>query len=200
MSHYYDSVPNSEHQTRSIQARFNGLDFEFSTDSGVFSKQRLDYGTALLIETVIVDRQKMSGRLLDLGCGYGPVGIIFKRVFPALEVTLCDVNQRALSLARRNAKANQVAYLSIVQSDALEAVDGPFDYILTNPPIRAGKRVVHRFFEQSLSKLASGGLLYVVIQKKQGAPSALAKLQALFAEASVIEHSAGYWIIRAVKA
>ena len=117
------------------------------TDRGVFSRTRLDYGSELLIETVIADQQKMKGRMIDLGCGYGPVGIIFKRTFPALEVTLCDINQRALTLARQNAKANQVAYLSILQSDGLAAIEGPVDYILTNPPIRAGKAVVHTLFQ-----------------------------------------------------
>ncbi len=197
MPHYFDENPDTGHQTRELEVRIHGIDFKFITDRGVFSRSRLDYGSELLVETVIADQQKMSGRLIDLGCGYGPVGIIFKRAFPALEVTLCDINQRALTLARQNARANQVAYLSILQSDGLAAIEGPVDYILTNPPIRAGKAVVHRFFSESHDKLAPGGLLYVVIQKKQGAPSALAKLKELFAEVDVIEHSAGYWIIRA---
>jgi 16S rRNA (guanine1207-N2)-methyltransferase len=197
MPHYFDENPDTSHQTKEIEVRIHGIDFRFITDRGVFSRTRLDYGSELLIETVIADQQKMSGKLVDLGCGYGPVGIIFKRAFPALDVTLCDINQRALTLARQNARANQVAYLSILHSDGLAVITGPVDYILTNPPIRAGKAVVHRFFSESRDKLAPGGLLYVVIQKKQGAPSALAKLKELFTEVEVIEHSAGYWIIRA---
>lgn len=198
MAHYFDTNPQAEHQIREIETRIHGIDFRFTTDRGVFSRTRLDYGTELLIETVIADQPKMSGKLIDLGCGYGPVGIIMKRVYPALDVTLCDVNQRALTLARQNAKANQVAYLTILQSNILAALEGPVQYILTNPPIRAGKATVHQFFSEAHDKLAPGGLLYVVIQKKQGAPSALAKLKELFSVAEVIEHSAGYWIIRAV--
>ncbi|MDD2457887.1 MAG: methyltransferase [Eubacteriales bacterium] len=197
MAHYFDQTPQSESQIRTVQARIHGIDFEFSTDSGVFSRNRMDYGTELLVETVIQDQQKMNGKLVDLGCGYGPVGIIMKRAFPSLDVVLCDINSRALTLARHNARANQVAFLQILQSDALAAVEGPLNYVLTNPPIRAGKAVVHRFFSEAREKLAPGGLLYVVIQKKQGAPSALARLKELFLEAEVIEHSAGYWIIRA---
>lgn len=197
MAHYFDENPQANHQTRELEVRIHGIDFRFITDSGVFSRSRLDYGTELLIEAVIADQPKMVGRLIDLGCGYGPVGIIFKRVYPALDVTLCDVNQRALTLARQNARANQVAYLTVLQSDILANVAGPVDYILTNPPIRAGKAVVHRFFCEAREKLVPGGVLYVVIQKKQGAPSALTKLKELFTEALVIEHSAGYWIIRA---
>jgi len=199
MAHYYDKNPQSESQVRTFQTRIHGIDFEFATDSGVFSRNRMDYGTGLLIDTVIKDQHKMNGRLADLGCGYGPVGIVMKRAFPSLDVILCDVNSRALTLARKNARTNQVAYLQIVQSDALSGVEGPLDYVLTNPPIRAGKAVVYRFFSEAWEKLASGGLLYVVIQKKQGAPSALAKIKELFGEAEVIEHSAGYWIIRARK-
>lgn len=199
MPHYFDQNPQSESQVRSFQTRIHGIDFEFATDSGVFSRNRMDFGTELLIETVIKDQQKMKGKLADLGCGYGPVGIVMKRAFPSLDVILCDVNSRALSLARQNARSNQVAYLQIVQSDALATVEGPLDYVLTNPPIRAGKAVVHRFFSEAWEKLAPDGLLYVVIQKKQGAPSALGKITELFGEAEVIERSAGYWIIRARK-
>lgn len=197
MAHYFDEKPQSESQIRTFKTRIHGIDFEFATDSGVFSRSRMDFGTELLLETVIRDQQKLTGKLVDLGCGYGPVGIVMKRAFPSLDVILCDMNTRALTLARQNARANQVAYLQIVQSDALAAVDGPLNYVLTNPPIRAGKAVVHCFFAEAREKLVPGGFLYVVIQKKQGAPSALAKLKELFQVAEVIEHSAGYWIIRA---
>ncbi|MDD2534508.1 MAG: methyltransferase [Eubacteriales bacterium] len=198
MAHYFDVDPQSAHQIREIETRLHGIDFRFVTDRGVFSRTRLDYGSELLIETVLADQPKMTGKLIDLGCGYGPVGIIFKRAHPSLDVTLTDINQRALTLARQNAKANQVAYLTILQSDGLAAIEGPVDYVLTNPPIRTGKAVVYRFFAEARQKLKLGGVLYVVIQKKQGAPSALAHLQTLFTDADVIEHSAGYWIIKAV--
>jgi 16S rRNA (guanine1207-N2)-methyltransferase len=157
----------------------------------------MDYGSELLLETFIAECPARTGRLLDLGCGYGPVGIVLKRVFPALDVTLSDINTRALELARQNARANQTAGVQIVKSDGLGALSGPYDFILTNPPIRAGKATVHRFFAEAREKLGSGGLLYVVIQKKQGAPSALKRLRELFADVEVIEHSAGYWVIRA---
>lgn len=95
MPHYFDQNPQSESQVRSFQTRIHGIDFEFATDSGVFSRNRMDFGTELLIETVIKDQQKMKGKLADLGCGYGPVGIVMKRAFPSLDVILCDVNSRA---------------------------------------------------------------------------------------------------------
>ena len=197
MPHYFDPNPELDHKPGEMQVRLHGLDFNFVTDSGVFSRSRLDYGTNLLIEAVLADQKKMTGRLLDLGCGYGPVGIIMKRVFPALEVVLCDINSRALELARKNARLNQIHYMEILQSDGLQNVTGPFDTIMTNPPIRAGKAVVFRFFSEAAEQLKPDGQLYVVIQKKQGAPSALKKLQELFQQVEVIEHAAGYWVIRA---
>jgi 16S rRNA (guanine1207-N2)-methyltransferase len=197
MAHYFDPKPEAGHQPLELAVRMRGLDFVFQTDRAVFSRHRLDFGSELLIETMIEDQAKPRGRLLDLGCGYGPVGIILKRLYPALDVVLCDINERALELARLNSRQNQVQYISIVQSDGLQAVSGPFDLILTNPPIRAGKVVVYRFFREAAERLAPGGVLYVVIQKKQGAPSALRYLGELFEQAAAIAHDGGYWIIRA---
>jgi len=197
MSHYFDKKPQIEHKTAEIQVRLAGQDFIFITDSGVFSRQRLDFGSELLIETVRSD-VRPYGRLLDLGCGYGPVGIIMKRLSPAMEVVMCDINERALQLARGNARLNKTQFLEIIQSDAIQAVPGDFDLILTNPPIRAGKEVVYRFFTEAAARLRPDGRLYIVIQKKQGAPSAVKKLQEIFRSVEIIEHKAGYWIIRSM--
>ena len=205
MAHYYDSQPESAHRHKKIDVRFGGVDLSFETDSGVFSKNQLDFGTTLLIETVLADvrlsGRPMHGRLLDLGCGYGPVGIAFKRLFPALSVVMIDINSRAVDLARRNAAANQIRYSDIRESDGFNAIqpDERFDAILTNPPIRAGKKTVYAFFEGAFAHLAEGGHLYVVIQKKQGAPSAQTKLTELFGHCDVIERKAGYHILRCRK-
>lgn len=199
MSHYFDPDPEAPHKPVELPVRLRGQDFRFITDSGVFSRQQLDFGTELLIETVCEEAKRPIGRLLDLGCGYGPVGIILKRLFPPLEVVLCDINNRALDLARNNARLNKTQFLEIVKSDGLLSVSGTFDLILTNPPIRAGKAVVYRFFSEAAEHLRPEGRLYVVIQKKQGAPSALKKLEELFGDVEVIERKSGYNIIRASK-
>lgn len=197
MSHYFDSKPASDHQEKEIRLRMAGRDFTLITDQSVFSRQKLDYGTGRLIEAVLQDFPHKTGRLLDLGCGYGAVGIILKRTWPALQVVMCDINERAVGLARRNAAFNQVQAVDIVQSDGLESVAGTFDLILTNPPIRAGKQTVYRLFREAAARLNPGGLLYVVIRRQQGAPSALKELQSLFQDVTVIDRSAGYWVIRA---
>ena len=116
-----------------------------------------------------------------------------------MSVVLCDINERALDLARRNAVANQVRYIDIIRSDGLSDVSGSFNLILTNPPVRAGKQTVYRFFAESADRLEFGGSLYVVLRKQQGAPSACRYLETLFSSVAVIERSAGYWIIKAAR-
>lgn len=199
MSHYFTAEPPTGHQEKTIQFRQMGIDFTFVTDQSVFSRQRLDYGSACLLEAVERDDQPKTGRLLDLGCGYGALGIILKRLHPALSVVMCDINKRAVALARRNADINQTRFVDVVESDGMRQVEGTFDLIVTNPPIRAGKETVHRFFQEASERLNPAGSLFAVIRKQQGAPSALKRLQELFGEVSIVSRSAGYWVIKCVK-
>ncbi len=199
MSHYFTAEPPTGHQEKTIQFRQMGIDFTFVTDQSVFSRQRLDYGSACLLEAVERDDQPKTGRLLDLGCGYGALGIILKRLHPALAVVMCDINKRAVALTRRNADINQTRFVDVVESDGMRQVEGTFDLIVTNPPIRAGKETVHRFFQEASERLNPAGSLFAVIRKQQGAPSALKRLQELFGEVSIVSRSAGYWVIKCVK-
>lgn len=204
MTHYYDQEPDSTHARRRIEARISGINLIFHTDSGVFSRNQLDFGTHLLIQSVLDDAREnggsLYGRLLDLGCGYGPVGIALKRAFPALAVVMIDINNRALELAQENAKDNLIHNPDIRQSDGFSAIkqDELFDLVLTNPPIRAGKKTVYSFFDGALNHLRPGGYLYVVIQKKQGALSAQARLMELFNNCDVIARKSGYCVLRCV--
>ncbi|MHB1485104.1 MAG: class I SAM-dependent methyltransferase [Saccharofermentanales bacterium] len=201
MEHYFEQKPTSESAPQEIKFRIKGIDFSFLTDSGVFSKKQLDFGSELLIETVISDLPKKTGdklSLLDLGCGYGAAGIVLKRVFPFISITMVDINERAVSLAKSNAERNLVKYANVLQTDVLDGITGGFDFIITNPPVRAGKKTVFKFYEQSLAHLNPSGILYVVIQRKQGAPSSEAKINELFGSCEVIEKKAGYWILKAI--
>lgn len=172
----------------------------FQSDAGVFSKSGVDFGSKLLIDTMEIPE---GDRVLDVGCGYGPIGLSAAILSgPSGSVTMVDLNERALELCRENAKLNGVSNVRILKSDALEEVlDERFGSILTNPPIRAGKATVHRIFEQAYGCLQPGGSLWVVIQKKQGSPSAYAKLEELFGEDQVEEvtKDKGYRIFRAMK-
>jgi len=202
VAHYYEENPQGESDRRLIQARMHGMDFYFNTDSEVFSKKFLDFGSRVLLETAIADLtalEKKKGKLLDLGCGYGPIGIVMKRVFPAMEVTMVDINLRALDLARENAESNNAKFVDIHQSDGCASVEGKYDVVLTNPPVRAGKQTVFSFYDGAREHLEEGGLLYVVLQKKQGAPSSEKYLLETFGNCDVIAKESGYWILRSKK-
>lgn len=192
--HYYNPQPAGESRHREWSARLRGQLFHFRSDAGVFSKKGIDFGSRLLIETV---QLPATGAILDLGCGYGPVGIACAVFAPKCRVTMVDVNRRSLELAELNAEKNGVKdRISIRASDGLSAVgEERFDAILTNPPIRAGKETVYRLFEESAHHLNPGGELWVVIRKQQGAPSAKEKLESLFAEVDLVLKKKGYWIL-----
>jgi 16S rRNA (guanine1207-N2)-methyltransferase len=192
--HYFTQNPASAHRERTFETTVCGLTLSFVTDAGVFSKDGLDPGSRLLIETL----PPLSGRVLDLGCGWGPVGAFLAKLNPAARLVLADVNPRALALARRNLKANGVE-AEVVESDGFERVEGPFSHVVTNPPIRAGKALIYALFDEAFRRLEPGGALTIVIRKQQGAPSALKHFQETFGSGTIIAKDAGYWIIQARK-
>ncbi|WP_043931583.1 class I SAM-dependent methyltransferase [Bacillus sp. EB01] len=194
--HYYSKKPSSESSPKHWDFTLRGQRLRFKTDSGVFSRNEVDFGSRLLIETFIPP--DLDGPMLDVGCGYGPIGLALAKTFTDQIVHMVDVNERALELAVENAKANGIENVRIYESDRLHNVkETGFSVILTNPPIRAGKKTVHDIFFQSRKVLANEGELWVVIQKKQGAPSALDKLNELFGDVTIVDKEKGYYIIRA---
>jgi len=195
--HYYTPKPTVEHKLQVVEAELRGRTLKFQTDAGVFSKSGIDYGSELLIESM---RLPTDARVLDMGCGYGPIGLSAALLATDGIVTMADVNERALQLAADNAKLNHVMNVRMVQSDLFAGlIDEVFTHILTNPPIRAGKQVVHRLFDEAYDHLEDNGELWIVIQKKQGAASAFSKLEERFKKVDEIEKSKGYRIIRAIK-
>lgn len=195
--HYYSAKPTTAHELNQIQVKLRGKDFTFITDAGVFSKKEIDFGSKLLIETMVIERKD---KVLDVGCGYGPIGISAALLADQGHVTMVDINERAVLLSRDNAKRNGFNNVTVLQSDLLAQVaEYKFNSILTNPPIRAGKTIVHEIFAQAYKALAPGGQLWVVIQKKQGAPSAFTKLEILFGNVVEVTKDKGYRIFKATK-
>jgi 16S rRNA (guanine1207-N2)-methyltransferase len=195
--HYYSAKPTAAHEHNQIQIKLRGKEFNFVTDAGVFSKKEIDFGSKLLIETMVINRADF---VLDVGCGYGPIGLSAAVLADQGRVTMVDINERAVLLSRDNAKRNGLNNVTVLQSDLLAQVaENKFDCILTNPPIRAGKIVVHQIFSQAYSSLVPGGRLWVVIQKKQGAPSAFTKLESIFGSVQEVLKDKGYWIFKAIK-
>lgn len=197
MSHYYENNPDLKSNPQNINFRFRGKELTFLADAGVFSKTRVDFGTRLLLESITCN---LAGkRVLDIGCGYGAIGISLAKFYPNAVIEMTDVNQRALDLARRNAEANEIKNVIISESNLYEQITSRFDLIVSNPPIRAGKRIVHEIVEKAYEYLNPDGELWVVIQKKQGAPSLLKKLEAVFPKTSTVAREKGYYIYRSKK-
>ncbi|WP_223703243.1 class I SAM-dependent methyltransferase [Sutcliffiella deserti] len=196
--HYYTNKPSVESNRQHWVFELKGNAISFTTDAGVFSKKEVDFGSRLLIEEFKVPH--VAGNILDVGCGYGPIGLSLAKAFPDRHIDLIDVNERAIELARENARKNEIFNTTIFPSNIYEKVE-QVDYvaILSNPPIRAGKKVVHEILEKSWNHLAPGGELWIVIQKKQGAPSAIEKLETLYEEVEVVLKKKGYYIIRSKK-
>lgn len=195
--HYYTQSPSVKSERQQLETILRGHKLRFNTDAGVFSKTGIDFGSRVLIEALEIDA---TAQVLDVGCGYGPIGITAAMLASEGHVTMIDINERAIELALENAKLNGVSNVSVLQSDLFERVaDLKFDVMITNPPIRAGKDVVHRIFEEGVKLLQPGGSMWVVIQKKQGAPSAFSKLESLFATVEEVTKDKGYRIFRAEK-
>lgn len=195
--HYYSNQPDAEHDRKELKTELRGQPFRFVSDAGVFSKSGVDYGSRVLIEAM---EFAPEASVLDVGCGYGPIGLAAARMASRGHVTMIDINSRAVELARENARLNGITNVTIQESDLFAAVkDQVFDVVLTNPPIRAGKETVHAIFEGAWEHLRQGGQLWVVIQKKQGAPSAKAKLETLFVQVEEVTKDKGYRIFKAIK-
>ena len=191
--HYFSKVPESMHRPMEFSASFLGQKLVFETDAGVFSRDGVDKGTELMLNAL----PPISGSVLDLGCGWGAVGISLAKAYPLAKVTMVDINSRAAELSMKNALRNGVS-VHVHTSDGFEAVvDQQFSYIITNPPIRAGKQVIYGLFAQSASHLLPGGSLFLVIRKQQGAPSAIAFLETVFHCVRVVEKGGGFWVIQA---
>lgn len=196
--HYYSKKPQTESKPMSWSYTLRGHKFNFVTDSGVFSKSEVDFGSRVLIDAFKVPA--IAGDVLDVGCGYGPIGLSIAQTEADRTVHMVDINERAVQLSQKNAESNGVQNVRIYESDGLTGVtESEFAAILTNPPIRAGKETIFRFYEDAYTKLRVGGELWVVIQKKQGAPSTFDKLEEIFSQVEVVDKVKGYWIIKSNK-
>ena len=191
---YYDEHPDAKHDIHELQVVLLGERMKYLTDAGVFSKKMIDFGSQVLLSCLSFQQGET---VLDVGCGYGPLGLSLVKA-QGVHATMVDVNTRALDLAQKNADLNQVE-AKIFQSNVYDQVEGSFDHIISNPPIRAGKKVVHQVLSGSFDHLNPGGDLTIVIQKKQGAPSAKAKMEEVFGNCEILKKDKGYYILRSEK-
>jgi 16S rRNA (guanine1207-N2)-methyltransferase len=192
---YFTEKPQSASDKKSFHYKFKSLRFSFVSDNGVFSKDGIEFGTELLLESLEI-RNHTS--LLDMGCGYGPIGIILSRVYEGLSVDMVELNERAVQLAKINASANG-ASVQVMQGNGFEGIQKRYQFIITNPPIRAGKELIFQWYSRAFELLETNGELWLVIQKKQGAPSTIKYLEEIYSSVEIVNKKKGYFIIRAIK-
>lgn len=192
MAHYFTN-DNLDSNIQKINVKIFDTNFYFFTDNGVFSKDKLDFGSRTFLENLPLNL--MNGkRILDVGCGYGPIGIILARLTNS-EITMIDVNRRALHLAEMNIKENRVGNITVLESDCYrELKDEKFDYILTNPPIHAGKEKVYEIVMNAKDHLKENGYLFIVVRKDQGAKSMMRDLEKIY-KVEVVTRNKGFFVI-----
>ena len=197
MPQYFDNNEKLESKKREISVDLDGQKYCFISDNGVFSKGEVDYGSIALLKQVL--KEDINGRNLDIGCGYGTIGLILAKKFSQGDFVLIDINSRACALAHENAKRWKLPNVQVIESNIFENVEGEFDNIITNPPIRAGKKVIYSIFEQSYHHLKQNGSLYIVIRKSHGAESAQRFIQSVFGNCVLLKRDKGFYIYRATK-
>ncbi len=196
MEQYFTNNPDLKSELRTIIYKYKGYELTFYSDNGVFSKNKIDYGSNLLLETLFKNINNENLNILDVGCGYGLLGISAAKILKA-QATLCDVNKRALHLAIKNATANGVSSsVQVIESNVYENITGIYDLIITNPPIRAGKEIVYSILDGARDYLKEDGELWMVIRKDQGAKSTMKHLEVTY-KCEVVEKSKGFYIIKA---
>ena len=198
MSHYFVNDESVASKPRLICYSFNGVDFSLESDNGVFSKNELDKGSELLIEQLLPIN--LGENILDIGCGIGVIGLTLAYFHPSLKVCLTDVNTRALSLCSANANSLKLSQrVTILQSDIYEKIEGKYSSIVSNPPIRAGKKVTYEIYRGALEHLVDSGSLYIVVRKNQGALSVKSYLEELFGNVALLAREKGYYVLKATK-
>ncbi|MHA1693795.1 MAG: class I SAM-dependent methyltransferase [Candidatus Helarchaeota archaeon] len=198
--HYFTKHPSSKLKLYKITGTFLSKSFNFFTSTGVFSYKKVDKGTSLLLNSIILPKNKKI-KILDLGCGYGIIGIVLASLLPESHITMIDINSRAIWLSKKNITINNLKNIEVKYGDFLQVINNNFDLILTNPPISLGKSILFKLFRKSYEVLNNGGTLQLVIKTKQGAKSTYNELKQIFGENNVklLKIKSGYRVYQAHK-
>lgn len=192
LSHYFTN-DNVKSEIKVIKSIVKGNEYKFYTDYNVFSKDKIDFGTRLLLESI----ENIEGEVLDLGCGYGVIGIYLRNNFNVL-VDMIDINNRAILLCKKNIELYKLENINVFQSDGYENIFKKYDYIITNPPIRIGKKKLYEILLNSINYLKDSGKLIIVIRKEQGAKSLIKELEKVYF-VEIINKKKGYYILKSTK-
>jgi len=194
LEHYFTNNQNLKSELRDINFSFDGINFRFKSDNGVFSKNKIDFASLFLVKTFLSSNKKNIESILDVGCGYGFIGITLSKILNK-HVDMVDINKRAIHLCKMNIDINKVD-ANVEESNIYEKVCNNYDLIITNPPIRAGKEVLMEFLKGGLARLNKDGELWFVISKDQGAKSVKKELDKI-CTCEIIDKSKGFWVILA---
>jgi 16S rRNA G1207 methylase RsmC len=195
--HYYTEEPKSTYRERTIKANIRGFDLTLKSASGIFASRDVDTASKLLIENAELPEK---GKILDLGCGYGMIGVVAAKACPNCSVILTDINRRATALAAENLKQNYVKNAKVRQGDVYVAVkDEKFDLILLNPPMTAGREIVMRMIRGAPEHLNKNGSLQIVARKSKGGEFLFKEMDKLFSKTEVLAKSGGFWVYEGIK-
>jgi len=194
LEHYFTNNQNLKSELRDINFSFDAYNFVFKSDNGVFSKNKIDYASLFLVKTFFASKNKDYESLLDVGCGYGFIGITLSKLLNK-HIDMVDINKRAVHLCEMNIKANKVD-ATVWESDIYEKIDNKYDLIISNPPIRAGKETLYKFLKGGLERLNKDGELWFVISKDQGAKSVKKELEKI-STVEIVDKSKGFYVFLA---
>ena len=197
MGHYFINDPNLKSNKKQVKYTFLGKEIILNSDNGVFSKDRIDFGTNILLNS-IEDLSTIKS-VLDVGCGIGIIGISLASKYNNLNVQMIDVNEKAVSLTNENIILNKLKNCKSYISNVYSEVNDSFDMIISNPPIRAGKDIVHKIASEAKDHLNEKGFFYAVVQKKQGADSFKKKLEEVYGNVEIVNKDSGYIIFKSIK-
>ncbi len=192
--HYFTKKPTAASRPRLLTLFANGRELLFKTDSSVFSPKKIDNATVLLIEYM-----RPKGDVLDMGCGYGPIGIVAAAINPKCEVTMAEFNERAAGLARENLRLNKITNALVIDSDFFEAVPGKFDTIAMNPPMAIGAGRLSRLIEECAEHLKKGGALWIVARHNKGGSRLEERMQEVFGNVKTVEREGGFRVYMSIR-
>ncbi|PKK95707.1 MAG: 16S rRNA methyltransferase [Tenericutes bacterium HGW-Tenericutes-4] len=199
MSHYFKDIEHIEEDYFLIKDYVNQKEYTFQSCNNVFSKEQIDYGTRVLLNTILKEYKSLNGRVLDMGCGYGAIGVVLADHYKNAHFVMSDITKTAVRLAKHNLYLNKIENAEVINSDLYESLTGEFDHIVTNPPIKVGKEVLLNLILGAKKHLKVGGHLILVIKKSHGKDSIKAQLENTFLNCDVLERDKGYYILRSEK-
>jgi len=199
MSHYFEDIKHNKEDYFEFLDEVNNHSFSFLSCNNVFSKEKIDYGTKVLLNTVLKNYTSLKSNVLDIGCGYGAIGIVLSYHYKNTQFLMSDVTKTAVELAKVNLQKNNIKNAIVIQSDLYENISDMFDFIITNPPIKVGKKVLTNLIEGAHKHLNIGGHIVLVIKKSHGKDSIKKYMEETFSNCEVLKREKGYYILKSEK-